>query len=106
MQYDNVVHLLSPPDRRFKVLYMTPDILVNLLLGPSRLISKDGGIVQVLEVEGMPSDAQIQALAYDPISDRLSLRVHSDEFPESSVGEVLEELELVIKAKLFKVMKD
>lgn len=100
------------PGRRYKVLWIAPELLFDALVNPRTkervekicattlsgfregFDSLRSAEVLALRVEGMPDDAEIQAMTYDPMANLVGLRVWSASFEEIGMCDMVPKLEV------------
>ncbi len=79
-------------DRRYKVLWIDPNLLMDLRF--SAVLAKD--TIRAVTVKGLPEDAVVQAMCYDPMKHAVGLRIWSSTFdevpPENTAPELQVEL--------------
>ena len=68
--------LFRAPDRRFRVLWITPELLMDLVINPRA----EGDVIRALTVQGIPDDAKIEGISYDFYRAAVGLRVWSASF--------------------------
>lgn len=76
----------TPPDRRFKVMPISPEFLFSCLFNR---ISTSKGIYCIevrLDGETFPEDMKIEAILYDPMDRLFKVRLWSSTFPEIKEG--------------------
>ena len=93
--------LFTPPDRRFKVTNVTPELLFFGLFSPLKV---DGKIhyVEVFDPEGnpLPKDLTIEAILYDPMDRVFRVRFWSSTFPEIEATQQCDSWNLQIHSRI------
>jgi hypothetical protein len=106
-------YLFKAPDRRFKMLRVTYDVLADLLFntrmkpdqtpwGPAD--NGPFGTIRALEIDGIPPDARVEAIALDAINATASLRIWSASFPEVHPSEYAPELQFTLMARDYHIV--
>src|SRR4051794_35886463 len=95
--YDTVVRLFVPGEARYKLLRVSPELFLEGTLFNTRL-DPDGNVAAI-EVEGMPRDARIGALGYDPVRHLVLVHVWSAEFPALKDCQTIPEMGLVFRGR-------
>lgn len=73
-----VIH--EPGDRRFRILRLSSDLLLNsFLFSPS--FDRQGRI-RVIEQKGLPEGFQVEAVMYDFFSDTFAFRIYHESFED------------------------
>lgn len=83
------------PDRRIMILEISPSLAFDCILGP-RL--GEGNILWVPKIEGLPEDAKIEAVFYQPESDMLQVRIWSSTFTAMEEGYTVPRIHLRVSA--------
>lgn len=81
-----VPELTIPPSRRLRLLILQPDLLIEFFK------SLDGS--RVYECKGLPADAEVRSCHWDVQYQRFLIAIHSEDFPETRPGMVLEMFDL------------
>jgi len=93
--YENVGTLLYRTEARYKMLRLSPELLLEGTVFNTR-VSEDGKEVVAVEIEGLPKDVRIQAWSYDTMTNTILVRLWSSEFPELAEGSSIPPLEVML----------
>lgn len=70
--------------RRYRILSVSPELLMDALLSPRR----DGGMIRVVRMEGLPDGCEIQAVTWDDLSFCFKFRLWHESFDVVPDGHV------------------
>lgn len=70
--------------RRYKLLRVSAELLMNVLLSPARR----GAVVEWVTVEGLPDGVQIEAVVWDDLYRTFTLRLWHESFELVPPGEM------------------
>lgn len=87
--------------RRFKNLWITPELLLNMLFSPQQI---DAGTIKVLEVNGIPEGCYIDAVMYSDDRRAFCFRLFHSSFEEVEPAHNTPEITAEIVAKAMQVM--
>lgn len=93
--------IFASADRRYKVLWVTPELIFEGILRP--MVLPDGNVA-ALKVTGIPDDARVEAMCYDPMQNRVGLRIWSQSFDQVIEGYSLPELAVQIHQYFYKTL--
>lgn len=83
-------------ERRFKLLWVSPELLMNVLLSPTQT----GGRVRVMRVEGLPEDStEVQSVYYDDSRRAFGLHLWHPSFDVVESGALIPEVHVAISAE-------
>lgn len=71
-------------ERRYRVLSVTPELLMNALFSSRR----DGSTIRVIRMEGLPDGCEIQAVTWDDLSCCFKFRLWHESFDVVPAGEM------------------
>jgi hypothetical protein len=97
--YDTFVTLFKPPEPRYKFLRVSLELFLEGTLFNTR--RTPDGHIHAIEVEGIPPDARIAAMCYDPTRHQVLVRVWSSEFPLLGDCEPAPEMDLAIRNRVY-----
>lgn len=83
---------MSHESRRRKIAYATPEAILGLT--NQRIEAGDGRSCYVPIVRGLPADAQVVAVNFDPSRHAFALAIESEAFEPVHPGQVLPEIEI------------
>lgn len=84
MSQENTLQLFSAPDRRYKIIRMEPQLIVDAILNHVQV----GDVVNSITIDGIPTGARIEAMGFDSMHNRAWMRVYHpsfDEVPENGL---------------------
>lgn len=84
-------------ERRFRVLRITPELLVNTLLSPVRVRDE---LVRVMDVRGLPENVEIDAVAYDDLRREFCFRLWHASFEPVPLGDVAPKIDVTVTMEL------
>lgn len=93
---------LLPASTRVKVLWLTPEILVDVLFSPSR----EGGEIRCISQEGIPDGAKIEAVCFSFEQRAFGLRFSHPSFEEVEPGNLAPGLKVRLTAEKLHVLED
>lgn len=89
------------PERRYKIVRLTPELLLDALLSP-RL---DQSFVRVLRMDGVPEGCQIEAVAWDEWSRCFMFRLFHESFDVLDPAAAIPDLFPVIHQETVRVVR-
>jgi hypothetical protein len=101
--YDNMLTLFTPWVPRYKVLRVSPELLLEGTLFNTRL-SPDGTKIWATTFSPpLPQDVRVQTVCFDPTCHQVLLRLWSSEWPEVALGAPPPELHLTCTRKVYRL---
>lgn len=101
--YDNMLTLFTPWVPRYKVLRVSPELLLEGTLFNTRLSPDGTKVWATVFSPPLPTDVRVQTVCFDPTTNLVLLRLWSSEWPEISLGAPPPELHLTCTRKVYRL---
>lgn len=101
MAQDNNLQLFTAPERRYKILRVTPELIADALLNHVQI----DDVVNTIAVEGIPSGCEIESMGFDPMHRRVWIRLYHPSFAEIDEGAMIPVLQVNIKKQSLQVKR-
>lgn len=99
--------LFKAPDRRYKIMTVTPDILMNALFSPTYSPGdRTVRVYSLTDADGkpLPEDVRADAIAYDDLRDLIYVRLWSASWPVMDTASHLPDVGIAVTARELEVV--